>query len=163
MSETTSETRNEASALFSAFAGEWSGTTRTWFEPDKLADESEWEADIYTMLGDTYMRYEYTGKLQGETFEGKATFGYNSITKQFQMAWIDSFHQNNGIMFCQGEKSLAGFSVLGSWLPAEGSAPWGWRTEFTLVDADHLTIRAYNVTPNGEESLGIETIYTRTA
>lgn len=160
MSEIASETTG-AQAHFAAYIGEWTGTARTWFEPDKLADESTWDARFYSMLDGQYLRYEYSGTVQGEAFEGKATIGYNAITQQFQMAWIDSFHQNNGILFCQGAQTPTGFSVLGSWLPEKGSDPWGWRTEFVLIDADHLTVRAYNITPGGEEALGIETIYTR--
>jgi hypothetical protein len=147
--------------MFERFVGEWEGISRTWFEPGKLADESTWQATIYSMLDGRYLRYEYRGTLQGERFEGKATIGYNTMTKQFEMAWIDSFHQNNGIMYCRGPQSETGFSVLGSYCPVEGSEDWGWRTVFDLTDADHLTVRAYNIEPNGTEHLGIETHYTR--
>ena len=37
-------------ALFEKFKGEWKGTCRTWFEPSKLADESEVSGTITPLL-----------------------------------------------------------------------------------------------------------------
>jgi hypothetical protein len=161
MNNTSEQVNRDPQAMLQALVGQWQGMTRTWFEPGKLSDESPWQATISPLLGDRYIRYEYTGSLQGETFEGKATLGYNAMTQQFEMAWIDSFHQNNGIMHCKGNTGSQQISVLSSYIAFEGGEVWGWRTEFDLVDANHLTVRAYNIEPSGNESLGLETTYTR--
>ena len=49
--------------------------------------------------------------------------------------------------------------VLGSY-PA-GPETWGWRTTLTLKVRDRLILRHYNITPKGEESLGVEFDYRR--
>ena len=64
-------------------------------------------------------------------------------------------------MYCKGHRTSVGFTLWGHYRFAAESAEWGWRTDFNLLDANHLMIRAYNVTPDGTESLGIETVYTR--
>jgi hypothetical protein len=64
-------------------------------------------------------------------------------------------------MFSQGGPTERGFSVYGTYDVAPDSPPWGWRTVFELVDADHLTITAYNVLPDGQEAKAVETTYTR--
>ncbi len=148
-------------AQFKAYTGKWAGMTRTWFEPGKLADESPWSATFQTILGDRYLQYDYTGSLQGEPFEGRAIIGYNAMSDQFDMAWIDTFHQSTGIMYCRGAETATGFSVLGSYVVDDKGTAWGWRTVFEMIEPNRLTIRAYNITPGGEEHLGIETVYAR--
>jgi hypothetical protein len=162
MSENPTHTGSDQLAALHALVGKWQGMTNTWFEPEKLGDTSPWQAEIRPILGGRYVQYEYTASMQGETFMGQAIIGHNSMSGQFEMAWIDSFHQSNGIMHCKGEAIPSGLRVLGSYIPYEGMEAWGWLTVFELVDADHLTVRAYNVEPGtGTEYLGVETQYTR--
>jgi hypothetical protein len=64
-------------------------------------------------------------------------------------------------MFCVGSARDNGFVVLGTYPDPTGGPDWGWRTHVELVDKDHLTITAYNITPEGEEAKATEAILTR--
>jgi len=141
-------------------AGTWAGTTRTWFEPDKLTDESATEGYIRPYLNGRFMFYEYQGTLQDEKMQGTMIFGFNLVTGQYETAWVDNLHMDTGMMFSTGQAQEHGFSVLGDYSIGEGPR-WGWRTVVQMPSPDELIVRAYNIAPDGLEYLGIETVYQR--
>ena len=64
-------------------------------------------------------------------------------------------------MLSQGEPGVTGkISVLGSYDVADGP-PWGWRTMYAQPSPDELVISHFNIPPEGNEYLGVETRYTR--
>ena len=53
--------------------------------------------------------------LRGRPRHGKEDITFNSITNQFQVAWVDDFHMNDAIMFSEGHAAGCGFVVTGKY------------------------------------------------
>jgi hypothetical protein len=139
--------------------GQWTGTCRTWFEPDKLADESEVQGEFKPILGGRFVRHTYEGQIQGQSRTGEETIVFNPARNQFQVSWIDDFHMNYGILWSDGVRTPNGFSVTGQYDVQPGAPHWNWKTVFELTDDDALTMTAFNISPEGQEAMATETKY----
>ena len=144
-----------------SLVGSWDGNTRTWFEKDILADESPMRGKITLLMDGRFLNYEYEGTLNGKPYEGRMTWAYDLGNEKCQCSWIDTFHMGTAIMHSEGSETGNGFSVTGQYGWIGIGEPWSWRTELEIINSDQFILRAYNISPEGDEAKATETIYHR--
>lgn len=100
----------------SRLAGEWEGTTKTWFDPSKLEDESPITGSMKLILDGRFILHEYSSSFKGKPLTGMAIYGYHLDLKKYQVAWIDSFHNGTAIMLSESNRGESSFNVKGSYV-----------------------------------------------
>jgi hypothetical protein len=133
--------------------GTWRGTARTIMGPGATPIEASWEGRIAPILGGRLVRFAYRSSVEEKPIVGEMLIAFESGEKLWRISWVDSFHMGTGILVSTGEG--ADIDVRGKYFAAPGHPHWGWRTVIDDSQAD-LVIRMYNVTPDGEEFLGVE-------
>jgi hypothetical protein len=156
-------TPDAAHARLARLAGDWKGHARTFIEPGKPPMEAAWEGRMARVLGGRFLRFEYRSALFDAPLAGELLIAYESGEALWRMSWADSFHTGTAILVSVGDGSpdAQPVSVRGSYFAAPGHPHWGWRTELHDGEAGALTLRMYNISPEGQEDLGVEVVLKR--
>ncbi|MGZ8493366.1 MAG: DUF1579 family protein [Gemmatirosa sp.] len=143
-------------------AGRWQGTNRLvlpWTTPPE--NDSEATAEIARVAGGRFTTVRYTWAHEGKPCEGFLLVGREPKGNVAHASWVDSWHQSARPLTCVGTVGDDGaIDVRGSY-PAPEGPDWGWRIVVHAPDDAHFHITMYNVEPDGEESLAVESRYVR--
>lgn len=142
--------------LIEQAAGVWEGEYRLWFQPGPPETECATRATVTTELEghSLLLRYDWTRE---ETVHLGIAVISRAKDAGIEMGWSDTFHSTDGVMHCTSLGAEA--KVLAYYGPT--GEQWGWRTEFAMPSFDALEIRAFNISPGGDETLATEAIYRR--
>lgn len=139
--------------------GEWRATYKLRDPGNTLSDDSDSTAVVTPLLDGRFVRIDYRWAFKGTPQEGSLLVGCENDGTA-TVPWIDSFHNGQGVMVSKGRATPEGeIDVRGSY-QVLGHPDWGWRTVLSATDSA-LSIVMYNVTPEGEEHLGVDAQYRR--
>lgn len=159
---TTTFELSPAHVVLGRFVGHWRGATQLWFDPAKEPERTMTELHAELVLGGRWLRVTYQGVAFAKPHAGEMILGYHDDAREYEVAWIDSFHTGSAIMLSTGRAETPGVvSVLGSYLA--GTQRWGWRTRLECPSPDELLLQAFNVPPDqaGLEEPAIESRLAR--
>jgi hypothetical protein len=146
-----------------SLVGQWQGTNKLWLDPAAPARESDSRLVISLTAQGKFAVFQYTWADEGAAQDGLLFLGSAGPSTQAQAVWVDSWHMQDTMMVCEGSLEPDGsFSVRGAYAVPPGP-DWGWRIALEPQAADTIRLSMYNITPDGEEALAVETIYRRAA
>jgi Protein of unknown function (DUF1579) len=156
-------TPDHAHARLARLVGSWEGLAKTYLDPSKPPVEARWEGRIESVLGGRFVRFGYRSELQGSPLAGELLVAFESGEKLWRTSWVDSFHTGTAILVSTGEGGAGAvpISLTGSYFAAPGHPHWGWRTELDDREPERLHLRMYNVSPEGQEDLGVDLVLRR--
>jgi len=143
------------------FAGKYEYTSKMWMAPGTEAIESKGTSVAEMVMGGRYLQDMLEGDVKGMPFKGIGWTGYNNITGEYTIAWIDNF--GTGIMTAKGS-----CSPDGKVLTFEGATPYPgvpepmpFKQVVTLIDDNHHKMEWYMPSEEGEMFKTMELSYTR--
>src|SRR4051812_3976050 len=111
------------------FVGEWAGTNRlylSWLE-DKSAQESDSLATIEFVAKRKFINITYNWIYEDERQEGQILLGHEKDSDMIKAVWIDSWHNGDKFMVCEGIFENNSISIKGFYAVPD-HPDWGWRT-----------------------------------
>ncbi len=146
-------------------AGEWDYVSTFRFDPSMPEETSNGHAKIRLLYDGRFIEAEMNGKMQtpvGEMpFNGRATMGYNNMTKKFESTWIDSMSTQT--MFGTGTYDAAKkqMTVVMEGTDCMTGKPCKMTEVTTHHDDNHFTSEFTMPDMNGKDFKGMTIKYTR--
>ena len=141
-------------------AGSWSGESHLWLRrPHDATYDSVMTAAIEPAMQRQALLVRYAWEIEGEPQEGLLVL--NQLGGIVAGSWFDSWHMANSSMTLTGEHEAGGSVSVSGTYPVRDGPDWGWRILLEPRDGTRLILRMFNVTPDGDEELAVETDFVR--
>ncbi len=140
--------------------GLWHGKSLlnlSWLPPDKRVTESASRFHVDTDANHAFATITYDWHHEGKRHEGTILICKANKSKVVEMGWVDSWHQNGGVLHLVGEESESGVVKAKGTYEAEKQT-WGWTIAFERT-SDQLVMTMENVTPKGEAEWAVKATY----
>jgi hypothetical protein len=149
----------EHALLKQQFEGDWDAYSKS--THDGKMEESKGTETVKSSFGGYWLACDFRGEMNGKSYTGQGTLGYDPYKKKYVMTWIDSMSPY--AMWAEGEADAQGKTFT---FTSEGYCPdLGKATKFHLVmdvqDSNHRTLTFYRPGKDGREEKMGEIFYTR--
>lgn len=154
-------TPGEAHAMMAKQVGEWEFVNTFRMDPSMPEMTSTGTASFKSLFDGRYIEADMKGDMMGQPFHGRATMGYNNMTKKFESTWIDSMSTQT--MFGTGTYDAAKkqMTVVMEGTDCMTGKPCKMTEVTTHHDDNHFTSEFTMPDMNGKDFKGMTIKYTR--
>lgn len=143
------------------FVGKWKAKASMWQDPSAPPSVSDGAASTAVVADGRFIRMDYEGTWQGQTFQGFAYTGYDNVRKKFVSTWADSM--STAFFMAMGDYDAASktYTYKGEIAdPTQAGKPLPIRQTLKVIDGDHHTFESFE-TRGGKEVRSMLIEYTR--
>jgi Protein of unknown function (DUF1579) len=144
---------------FKKLAGEWNGSNRLFMSADEPGTESISTASVGFEVNEKFLKINYDWVYEGKKQTGLMLFCF-AKDSNITSVWVDSFHQSGAFMNCIGTLENDKISVKSNYTQPE-YADWAWRTTVEPIGENSFNFTMYNVSPDGNEDIAVESKFER--
>ena len=147
--------------LLAPLEGQWKAVSTFWWSKGAKPQKSEALVKRSWILGDRFIKEEYSDKSEDYPFEGIGVTGYDNIQKKFTSSWIDTM--GTGISRSLGIEDKSGKVITFTGTAPDPSAGkvLPYKSVLTIVDKDTTKFELYMKNKSGEEFKSLDIVYKR--
>lgn len=141
--------------------GQWTGENALWLSETEPPRLSASRCSVAPEANGQCLALRYTWADSGKPQEGVLLLNADPESAACTAVWTDSWHYAHQLMTLRGAADAVGAaSMLGAYAAPPGP-DWGWRITVAPPEGDRFTLRMFNISPDGEEVLAVEALFSR--
>lgn len=152
-------TPGEPHKMMAAEVGKWNNEMTFWMGPEETKATST--ADIKMIMGGRYQIGDYSGKVMGEDFEGRATLAYDNATDEYISTWIDNMGTGLGVLRGTYDEANKTIILKGNMVDPITGKEKQVRETYTIVDDNTRRAEMFETGPDGAEVKTMEILMKR--
>jgi hypothetical protein len=147
--------------LLDVFAGAWDVKITFWSDPKAAPQDSHGSSQLTWILGDRFLKEDFSGDVLGEGYQGLGLMGYDAASRRFTTVWLDSL--NTAIAVQKGSylPDSNSFELTGEVYDPLLGRTKTTQTQIHITSKDTYTVTMIDTAPNGREFKSLEIVYTR--
>jgi len=147
--------------LLEVLVGTWDAKLSFRSEPGGKVQVSPGTSTISWILGERFIKEEFTGEALGERFQGLGITGYDSAARRFTNVWIDSLNTALATSFGKYLPEENRFDFIGEvYDPLRGGMKTT-RSMMRVISTTKYEFVMFDTTPTGTEYAALQIEYTK--
>ena len=141
--------------------GEWSAEVKSWMAPDAPPMVTKGTAKATWVLGDRFVREDFSGEMMGKPFHGVSLTGYDNQKQKYNSFWVDDM--STAIFTSEGTASDGGKVITFSSkmdCPITGEKEMPVKQVLRILGPDKHVFEMHDPR-KGDKSKTMEITYTR--
>ena len=144
-----------------SLVGSWKTVSKFWSAPDAKPEIQKGTSTSSWILGKRFVREEFSGKWNGQPFQGIGIIGYDKGKKEYTSSWLDTMSTN--VMTSQGQFDASGKNLE---MKTKFYCPFAnaEKEAFTVTKMNSKNEHVFEMfekSPDGKEVKMMEITYTR--